>query len=396
MSRCLFARSIDHVVLERGEIGNSWRTERWDSMRLLTPNWLSRLTPQKSDDPDAEGFATVGEFAAHLEAFARDCGLPIETHTQVLSVDREGVGYRVTTGQQTWHCRAIVVASGACNLARLPAAASQLPARIASLTAMQYRHPRQLDDGGVLIVGASATGVQLAEEIHRSGRPVTLSVGEHIRMCRTYRGRDIMTWMELTGIFDERYDTVDDIQRARRVPSLQLVGTTERVTLDLNALRRAGVRIVGRLAGIRDGKAQFSGSLNNQCALSDLKMGRLLDAIDRWIVERGLDDRFPPTSRPEPTSVDASPPLGLDFAGGEIRTILWATGYRPDYSWLSLPVLDRKGQIRHDGGVGASPGLYLMGMPFLRRRQSSLIAGAMPDAADLSAHLAAYLDRTAQ
>ena len=199
--------------------------------------------------------------------------------------------------------------------------------------------------------------------------------------------------MDRAGVLDERYDEVDDIARARRVPSLQLTGSATRATLDLNALTAIGVRLVGRLAGIREGKAQFSGSLRNQCALSDLKMRRLLDTIDAWATENGLDDQVEPPHRLPPTRVENSPPLGLDLLGSGIRTILWATGYRPDHSWLHVPVLNRKGQIRHDGGVVDLPGMYLMGMQFLRRRKSALIDGAGDDARDLSDHLVCYLEK---
>jgi putative flavoprotein involved in K+ transport len=220
---------------------------------------------------------------------------------------------------------------------------------------------------------------------------VTLAVGEHIRMPRRYRGRDIQWWMDAAGILDLRHDEVDDLGRAREVPSLQLTGNDEGRMLDLNALTAIGVRLAGRLAGLRDGKALFSGSLANQAALSDLKMNRLLDAIDVWVAEKGLDREVPPPERFEPTRIEASPPLSLDLARAGIRTVLWATGFRPDYSWLEVPVLDRKGRIRHDGGVVDAPGLYVMGLPFLRRRKSALIDGAGDDARELSAHLAAYL-----
>jgi putative flavoprotein involved in K+ transport len=257
---------------------------------------------------------------------------------------------------------------------------------------MDYKNPEQVAQGGVLVVGASATGTQLAYEIHHSGRPVTISAGEHIRMPRVYRGRDIAWWMDQAGVWDERYDEVEDIVRARRVPSLQLTGSDERKTLDLNALTSIGVKLVGKLATVSEGKALFSGSLKNQCALSDLKMGRLLDAIDLWAKERDLDGEVPPPDRLAPTRVEEKPPIMLDFRSSGIRTILWATGYSPDYSWLKVPVLDRKGHIRHDGGVvTSSPGLYLMGMQFLRRRKSALIDGAGDDARDLVEHLAAYL-----
>jgi putative flavoprotein involved in K+ transport len=245
----------------------------------------------------------------------------------------------------------------------------------------------------VLVVGASATGTQLADEIHRSGRPVMLSVGEHVRAPRVYRGKDIEWWMDVAGIRDERYDEVDDIDRARRVPSLQLAGSPERRTLDLNALTGIGVKLVGRIAGIAEGKAQFSGSLHNNCAMADLKMNRLLNTIDEWATKNGLDDELDAPHRLAATEVESTPPLGLDLTTGRIRTIVWATGYRPDYSWLQVPVLDRKGLVRHDGGVTQHPGLYLMGMQFLRRRKSALIDGAGDDARDLSDHLEAYLRR---
>jgi putative flavoprotein involved in K+ transport len=256
---------------------------------------------------------------------------------------------------------------------------------------MQYRNPDQLENAGVLVVGASASGIQIADEVQRSGRPVTLAVGEHVRVPRVYRGKDIQWWMDAAGVLDERYDQVEDLARARNVASLQLAGYPDRRTIDLNALSSLSVKLVGRLAGISDGKAQFSGSLRNVCALADLKMNRLLGTLDEWATAHGFDDEVPAAQRFEPTEVEASPQLLLDLTRGQIKTIVWATGFRPDYSWLHVPVLDRKGRVRHDGGVVESPGMYLIGTPFLRRRKSTLIDGAGDDARDLSAHLASYL-----
>ena len=391
MSRCLAERSIDHVVLERGEVANSWRTERWDSLRLLTPNWQRRLPGFGYDGDDSDGFSTIPEVIAFLDRYARVISAPVQTGTRVISVRRTEKGYLVSTGRGDWETRAVVLATGACNLPCVPKLAEALPPAIRTLTPMDYRNPDQLEMGGVLVVGASATGLQLADEIHRSGRPVTLAVGEHIRVPRTYRGKDIQWWMDVTGVLDQRYEEVDDLARARGVPSLQLVGCRERAMLDLNALAAIGVRLVGRLAGISDGRLQFSGSLRNHCALSDLKMNRLLDTIDLWATDDGLDGEVDAPHRFPPTEVEESPPLGLHLARGGIRTIIWATGFRPDYSWLDVPVLDRKGRIDHDGGVVASPGMYLIGMPFLRRRKSTLIDGAAGDAAELTAHLAGHL-----
>jgi putative flavoprotein involved in K+ transport len=327
--------------------------------------------------------------------YAKAISAPVRTQTTVKAVRAVGSGYEVATTQGVWRCSTVVLAGGPCNLALVPEKVRALPPRITTLTPMTYRGPDQLADREVLVVGASATGVQLAEEIQASGRAVTLAVGEHVRLPRLYRGRDIFWWMDVAGVLDQRYDEVDDIVRARHVPSPQLIGTPERTTLDLNALTARGVRVVGRLGRIHDGVAQFSGSIANVCKLADLKMNRLLDTFDAWATAAGLEDRVDPPHRFAPTRLAAPPTLAIDLRQGAIGSIVWACGYRPDYSWLNLPVFDRAGRIRHDGGVvsGAS-GVYLLGSPFLRRRRSSFINGADADTADLADHLRGYLDRT--
>lgn len=388
----LSKHAIDHVVLERGEVANSWRTERWDSLRLLTPNWQSRLPgfAYQGNDPDA--FRTMPETVNFLASYADAIAAPVRTHTTVMSLRKQGDAYAVITDRGTWQCDSVVIASGACNLPVLPKVAQSVPAEIVTLSAMQYRNPLQIADGGVLVVGASATGTQIADELQRAGRQVVLAVGEHVRVPRVYRGRDIQWWMDRIGVLDERYDEIDDIVRARNVPSLQLAGYPDRRMVDLNSLTSIGVKLVGRLAGINDGKLQLSGSLRNVCALADLKMNRLLNSIDEWVGDNPLDQPIEEPHRFDATRVEASPPLLMDLGRSGIRTIIWATGFRPDYSWLELPVLDHKGYIRHDGGVvSGAPGVYLMGMPFLRRRKSSLIDGVGDDARELSAHVLGYL-----
>src|SRR3954452_22980170 len=240
------------------------------------------------------------------------------------------------TDDGDWQGEPGVLANRAFNKGHVPAFSGGVASSVRQVTPLGYRNPDDLAEGAVLVVGASATGVQLAHEIHLSGRPVTLSVGEHVRGPRIYRGHDIHWWMDVAGVLDERYDEVDDIVRARRVPSMQIAGTDERADFDLNALTAVGVKIVGRLAGLRDGVALFSGSLRNKCELADLKLGRLLGTIDEWATESGLDDEVAPPHRFEPTAVPASPTLTLDLNGGAIKTIVWASGFRPDYSWLDV------------------------------------------------------------
>lgn len=395
MSWCLARRSIDHVVLERGEVANSWRTERWDSLRLLTPNWQSRLPGFTYGGEDPDGFRTMPETIDFLVRYADVSAAPVRARTTVTAVRRIGDGYEVVTDRGTWHCDSVVLATGACNVPVVPAVANLLPPGIATLTTMQYRNPAQLDPGGVLVVGASASGTQIADELRRSGREVMLAVGEHVRVPRTYRGKDIQWWMDASGVLDVRYDVVDDVVRARNVASLQLAGYPDRRMIDLNSLTDLGVKLVGRLAGVNDGKAQFSGSLRNVCSLADLKMSRLLDAFDAWAQKQGTDLADHPPQRYEPTRLETSPPLLLNFAKGTVRTVVWATGFRPDFSWLKIPVITGKGEVRHDGGVVTeSPGLYVMGMPYLRRRKSTLIDGVGDDAHELSAHLSGYLRDT--
>jgi putative flavoprotein involved in K+ transport len=390
-SRCLTERAIDHVVLERGEIANSWRRERWDSLRLLTPNWQSRLPGFGYDGADPDGYMTMHEVIDFISRFAVWSRAPVRTHTTVTAVKRAGAGYDVATTSGDLRCRSVLIASGACNVAAVPMLAGDVPPSIRCVTPFDYRNPADLPEGGVLVVGASATGVQLADEIVRSGRPVTLAVGEHVRLPRTYRGRDVLWWMDASGVWNQRHTEIDDLMRVRRLPSPQLVGTPERVTLDLNALGSVGVRLVGRLAAVRDGVALFSGGLRNQFALADLKMNRLLGTFDEWARTHGRRSDVGPVERFEPTRVPESSPLTLDLRKGSIRAIVWATGFRPDYRWLQVPVLDDKGHLRHDGGVVDAPGLYALGLPFLRRRKSTFITGAEDDAREVVDHLACHL-----
>jgi putative flavoprotein involved in K+ transport len=389
MSHCLNEMAIDHVVLERGEVANSWRKERWDSLKLLTPNWQSRLPGFSYSGDNPDGFMSMPEVIEFIEDYAKFTGAPVSTNTTVTSVRRQADGYRVETDKGALNTRSVVIASGAFNTASVPRVAGAVPTDIRTLTPHEYRSPADLAPGGVLVVGASATGLQLADEIQRAGHDVTISAGEHVRMPRTYRGHDIQFWLDKTGILNERYDAVDDLIRVRNLPSAQLVGSREFNMLDLNRLSDGGVRLTGRLMGIIDGTAQFSGSLRNVCALADLKMNRLLDNIDNWVMRNSVLCDAP--ERFDATRVAESAPLTLKLNDGSIRTIIWATGFRPDYSWLEVPVLDRKGRIKHDGGVVASPGMYVLGLPMMRRRKSGFIYGIEDDVRDLVAHLAAYL-----
>src|ERR1700691_2475063 len=265
MSRRLTERSIDHVVLERGEVANSWRTQRWPSLRLLTPNWLTRLPGYDYAGNDPDGYLPAAGVVSTLTRYARLAAAPLRTATTVHTMRTTPGGFQIQANDEMLRARAVVLATGACAPPAIPAVIGADPRPITTLTPLTYHAPGQLPDGGVLVVGASATGVQLAAEIHRSGRPVTLAVGEHVRLPRRCRRRDIFWWLQATGVLGERCDQLDDLTRARHLPSPQLTGAPEPAATDLNTLTAHGIRIVGRLGRIADGAAQFSGSLRNTC-----------------------------------------------------------------------------------------------------------------------------------
>ena len=391
MSFFLAQDGIDHVILERGEVANSWRKERWDSLRLLTPNWQCRLPGYQYAGNQPDAYMDMPQVVNFIDGYAQQIAAPVQCHTEVTSViDDDGL-YRIETSRGVWRCRALVIASGACNQAAIPALSQAIPSHIQQFSTLNYHNPGQLPQGAVLVVGASASGLQLAEEIHHSGRPVTLAVGEHVRMPRVYRGRDIQWWLDTCGLLDQDLQDVDDVNRVRQLPSPQLKGSDDRADLDLNGLSDIGVRLVGRLAAVRDEKVMFSGSLRNVCALADLKMNRLLNSIDEWIDAFGHCSESPCHQRPANTRIDDRPCLSLNLDSESINSVVWATGYRPDYSWLHLPVIDAKGRLRHQGGVVDAPGVYALGLPFLRQRKSTFIHGIEDDARAMSAHCRNWL-----
>jgi putative flavoprotein involved in K+ transport len=390
MSRCLSDRGVNHVVLERGRIGERWRSERWDSLRLLTPNWQSRLPGFRYEGPDPDGYMTMAEVVSYLERYAASFRAPVESEVEVTAVKGAPGAYTVDTARGSWSTRTVVIATGYAQHPWVPRLATRLDPAIAQLVPTAYRRPSQLDAGGVLVVGASASGLQLADELSRAGRDVTIAVGHHTRLPRVYRGADILWWLDRMGIFDETISQVYDVEVSRDQPSLQLVGHPDRVTLDLAGLRDRGVRVVGRLADLDGTRARFADDLVATVAASDLKLASLLHRIDTFIDAQGVSAPAPLDFMPQClTFADAETSLDLRLAG--IGTVLWATGFRRSYPWLRVPVLDERGEIRHEGGVAPVPGLYVVGLHFLQRRNSSFIDGVGADALVLSEHLAQFL-----
>ena len=398
VSRLLTDAGRDHVVLDRGRVGEHWRTARWDSLHLLTPSWMSRLPGRWYSGPDPDGYMSAGRFVRHLVRYAESFGAPVLPGTTVFDVSRSGDGYRVVTNRGTWHARHVVVATGPHGRPNVPPALEQVgqvgDARV--LTSNRYRNPRQLAPGGVLVVGASSSGAQIADELTGAGREVVLAVGGHTRMPRRYRGMDVFWWMETTGRLARTVDEMPDPDAARRETSLQLVGRNGAGAygrnLDLATLQARKVRFVGRVEGVDGHTVHLGGDLADTVAAADRKMNRFLDTVDRYVHRSGLTDEVLPAVRPRPVDVPLTPDR-LDLRAEGIGTVLLATGFRPDFPWLRVPVLAPDGSIRQRRGVTPAPGLYVVGQRFQHRRDSGLIDGARHDARAVVRHLLGASER---
>ncbi|HSE09282.1 MAG TPA: NAD(P)-binding domain-containing protein [Nocardioidaceae bacterium] len=391
VSRLLADSGRDHVVLDRGQVAERWRSERWDSLHLLTPNWMTRLPGWHYRGYDSEGYMSVSDFVDYLEGYADSFSAPVRTGTTVLEVTATDRGYRVVTDQGTWRTKNVVVATGPWGKPRVPGCLDLTGSDLRLTTASAYRNPQSLPDGGVLVIGASSSGVQIADELSRAGRDVVLAVGRHTRMPRRYRGMDIFWWLERTGRLARTIDEVRDPVAARQEPSIQLVGRNEpdRFTedLDLAALVAQGVRVTGRLGSLTEGIATFQDNLQASVAESDHRMHRFLDKVDAHVDASGLGSEVWAAVRPRPFVAGAAP-SSLDLRAEGVGTVLLATGYAPSHPWLQVPVTGRDGSIIQDRGITAAPGLYVVGQRFQHRRDSGFIDGARHDAAAVVEHIA--------
>ena len=350
--------------------------------------------------PDPDGYFSAAELVRYLERYAASFRAPVISDTTVVEIsETRGPGcvrFSVITDSGTWHARHVVVATGPHGRPYLPSGLSGISSRVEVLTASSYRNPDAFPPGGVLVVGASASGVQIADELSRAGREVAIAVGRHTRMPRRYRGMDSFWWLEATGRLARTIDQMPDIAAARRENSLQLIGRAEvhlrGSDLDLKTLQDRGVRLLGRLEGIVGTEASFRDDLSERVAEADRKMHHVLDTVDDYIDNAGLNREVLPASRPGPVDVPA-PVTRLNLASENIGTVIVATGYRPDHPWLRVPVLEPDGSIRQHRGVTPAPGLYVVGQYFQHRRDSGFIDGVRHDARYVVDHLLGCGDR---
>jgi putative flavoprotein involved in K+ transport len=371
LSHYLSRTRHEHVVLDRGRIGERWRSERWESLRLLTPNWLNRL-PGSAPHADRNGFLGGPAFVTYLERYAGSFSAPVLEEVSVLEVAEDGDGFVVDTDSGAWRARTVVLATGWADEPRLPAVAAAAPDSVVQLHSSRYRSPDRLPPGGVLVVGAGPSGQQLAAELQRSGREVTLAAGRHARIPRRYRGRDVFSWLAQTGTLDQTLADVPDEREAARSPSLVLSGANGGEHLDLATLDALGVVVTGRLRGFSGGHALFADDLQTTVREADGKMRRVLARLDGRIGAAGPAEPLRGQSLPR-----GLPALDLS----NVSTLIWATGYRRSYPWLNVDgVLGGDGEIRHRRGVTAVPGLYALGLRFQHRRKSHFIGGVGEDA----------------
>jgi putative flavoprotein involved in K+ transport len=392
LSRCLVGAGISHIVLESGKVGQRWRSGSWNSLRLLTPNWLNNLAHQPYTGRSPDDFMTAQDFIATLDAYASSCLLPIETNCRVAKVTKRAGIFIVEAERGSWAARSVVIATGHCQEPSVGELEKGLPDNVMSMHASQYRSPALLPAGPVLVVGASASGVQIADEIAASGRETFLSVGRHTRVPRRWRGFDLFWWFNKVGILSERTCDFPYPEGARRQPSLQLAGRAGGNTIDLAYLQRRGVRLAGRISGVGGRGITFADDLEASIFASDVKLARLLARFDDFAkYDLGL-----PADRIDPIRLTERPLKSIQFGAEGIANIIWATGYRRTFPWLDVDVLGADSEISHTGGKTAVPGLFALGFRFLRKRDSSFIGGSASDAQAIAREISCFLTPMSQ
>lgn len=379
-----------HLLLDRGRVGERWRSERWDSFRLLTPNWQTGLPglDYRGDDPD--GFMDKAAVIDMFERYVRSFDAPVRTGVAVHRVRPAGAAWCVTSDHGAFTADNVVVATGHHALPRIPMEpATRLPADIIQLHTSHYRNPQQLPDGGVLVVGAGPSGQQIAEELALDGRRVVLAAGRHRTLPRRYRGRDAHWWMQQMGAFERTIDSLADPQAVRSTPAFVLAGG--RQDLDLRRLVDNGVTPAGRLAGVRDATVWFADDLTATVAAADRHRREFRATVDDFVERTGIRCAPPDPEPPRPGAWVRQAPRQLDLDGAGIRTVLWATGYRRDFSWIDADVFDATGEPLQRRGMTAADGLFFLGLRWMYRRGSDTIHGVGVDAE----HLARVIARRA-
>ena len=386
MSEHLSDNGVPHLVLERDRIAERWRTMRWDSLVANGPAWHDRFPGLEFQDVEADAFATKDQVAAYFEAYAEKIAAPIRTGVEVTSATRNQgrPGFRVETSDGVIDARYVVAATGPFQRPVYPPIVPNGAVAV-QMHSSDYRNPDQLPEGNVLVVGAGSSGVQIADELQRSGRQVHLSVGPHDRPPRSYRGRDFCWWLGVLGLWD-----LETPAAGAEHVTIAVSGARGGHTVDFRALEASGIQLVGMTDTYDAGTLTFREDLAENIAQGDANYLALLDAADEYVIRNGIDLPEEPSARdlgPSPSAA-TTPLLSLDLAEAGITTVIWATGFATDYGWLQVDALDENGRPAHRRGVSTEPGVYFVGLPWLSRRGSSFIWGVWHDAKHVAGHIA--------
>jgi putative flavoprotein involved in K+ transport len=387
MSHALTRRGRPHVVLERNRVAERWRSERWDSLCFQFPNWSLALPGQPYDGEDPEGFASRDEVVAFIERYAAALAAPVRTGVTVTALGATAGrdGFRLETSHGVIEAASVVVATGPYQTPAIPAVAAALPARVRQVHSSAYRNPGLLPPGAVLVVGSGASGCQIVEDLLAAGRRVFLAVGRHRRFPRRYRGRDMFWWMERMGALDQ---TLEERPEARGRPNPLVTGVGGGHDIDLRDYAARGVALLGHVEAADGERLRLADDLHALIARGDEGVTVFTRSVDAFVAQAGLaapEEPVPPTAPMPPGEPLRS--LDLDVAG--ISSVIWATGFRRDFSWIGLPVLDAAGEPVHQRGVSAHPGLYFLGLPWLYTLKSSVLCGVGRDALHLAEAIAA-------
>jgi putative flavoprotein involved in K+ transport len=388
MSYCLKERGLDHIIFEKNQIANAWRSQRWDSFCLVTPNWQCQLPgyPYKGNEP--EGFIKKDEIVAYIENYARSFNPPIKEGVEVLNLRRGDRGiFEVTTSIGDYTADQVVVAAGAYHQAKIPKISERLPDNILQVHSSKYKNPESLPDGAVLVIGTGQSGCQIAEDLHLAGRKVHLCVGSAPRSPRRYRCKDAVEWLDLMGYYDLSIDQHPQKEKVRSKANHYLTGRDGGREIDLRRFALDGMQLHGRLKNIASNKLEFFNDLKQNLDGADAVSESIKKTIDNFIAKNNLDA---PLETPyQPVWQPAMDIPDLDLAEANITTVIWCTGFQSDFSWIEIPVFDGKGYPGHDRGVTYIKGLYFLGLPWLYTWGSGRFSGVAKDAIYLADYIMA-------
>ena len=378
---------LDHIVFDLGKIGESWRSQRWDSFKLNSVNKLNGLPGLEYQKNNPDDFGTGTSFISSFEEYVSKYDLPVAENSKVISIEKPGEFFNVTVisnnDTKNYSCRQVIIASGSASEKMIPSLAKDVPPSIKQLHTSEYRNPGQLPEGGVLVVGSAQSGVQIAEDLVNAGRKVYLSTSMVARVPRWYRGKDIMVWLLEMKFFDMKAEDVKDpVMLKMKPPQITGIGGSK-YTISLQALAKKGVVILGKTDQVDKKNIFFQPNAAMHVKFADGFSIKVKEMIDGFIMQNQIEAEPPQpdeADKPDENAECASSVNSLNFEKDDLRSIIWSTGFHGDFSYIKLPVFDEEGNLKQKDSVSVIPGLYFLGLPWLRNRKSVILVGIKEDA----------------